>query len=206
MNRYLVFIFPLSLLCAKEIYMGETYEIVEPNPILEIKNKIKTNRTEIDLKIEKYKDRTKNKIENLENDFVINLPQAKKDDVWRIDTSVILQYDIPDGKGGVLYKKGYKYDPKDYLRFSRNIVVLNGNNKDEIKWAKEKGLFKNRHFKILITGGKIVPLMRTLHSKLYFYTKEIHTRFKLKHTPTIIRQEKDKSLYAYEFNIDIKGE
>jgi len=199
-RKKLLFLFP-SLLFSKEIFIGETYPIIEPNPLIEIKNKIVNDEEEIKKKIAEYKRKSLNKIENLENSFSSKLTSATENSVWRIDTSFILDHDISDGKGGVLYKKGYRYDPKDYLRFTRNVVVLNGDNKDEILWAKNKGLFQNRNFKILITGGKIVSLMRDVHSRIYFYTKEVHNRFKLKHTPTIIRQERDKYLYAYEFKI-----
>jgi len=46
--------------------------------------------------------------------------------------------------------------------------------------------------------------MRDVHTPLYFYTEEVDKRFHLKHTPTIIRQEADNALYAYEFKINTK--
>lgn len=194
----------LSILGAKEISIGEVYDIVEPNPIIEIKTTIQRDKDKINKKIDIYKKESISKLNNLQNPFDANLTQANKDAVWKIDTSFVLKYDIPDGKGGYLYKKGYRFDPKDYLKLSKNIVILDGSSKKQIAWAIEKELFRNRHFKILLTGGKIVDLMKKVHSTLYFYTEEVHKKFKLKHTPTIVRQEKDRALYAYEFDINKK--
>jgi len=198
------FMLCFTVLGAEEVSIGETYDILEPNPIIEIKTKIRKDKDKINKKIDIYKKESVDKLNNMQNSFDANLTQATKDNVWKIDTSFTLEYDIPDGKGGYLYKKGYKFDPKDYLKLSKNIVILDGSSKKQVAWAIEKDLFRNRHFKILLTGGKIVKLMKKVHSTLYFYTKEVHKRFKLKHTPTIVRQETDHALYAYEFDINKK--
>ncbi len=187
---------------SKDIIVGETYPVAEPNPIVDIQKKLQTNKTEIEKRAKAYKKQVEEKLNHLENDFSPHLTPAPKDDIWAIDTSYILDYDVPDGKGGYLYRKGFRYDPKDYIDMPINMVVINGNSKNELSWAEKKGLFANRHFKILLTGGKIVPLMREYKQPLYFYMKPIHERFKLKHTPTIIRQAKDRTLYAYEFKVD----
>lgn len=189
---------------AEEVYLGETYRIVEPNPIIEIRKNITENRDKIEKKAQKYRADSKKKLEEMENRFDPGLTPAQEDRIWKIDTTYVLQYDIPDGKGGILFHKGYKFDPKDYIRLTKNLVVLDGSSKRELQWAIDKQLIRNRHFKILITKGKIVKVMRTLGGPVYYYTEEVHRRFKLKHTPTIVRQGLDKALYAYEFKIDVK--
>jgi len=187
----------------KEITMGETFKILEPNPIIQIQEKLTTDKQKIQTKVQEYQKKSIKKLTNLENNFKIDLPEAGKDNVWIIDTRFKLKIDIPDGKGGILYPKGYQFDPKDYLRLSKNIVVLDGTNEKQIKWAAEKTLFNNRNFKILITKGPIVKIMQKIKAPIYFYTKEVHQRLKLKHTPTIVKQEPSNNnyLYAYEFNI-----
>ena len=36
------------------------------------------------------------------------------------------EIDVPDGKGGILYPKGYTFNPLEYLTYSKTIIVING--------------------------------------------------------------------------------
>jgi len=198
-SKYLLLILPIFLIAA-----GETYPIVEPNPIIEINKKINGDPSALNKKIAIWQEESKNKLENLTPNTGIKLKPAIIDNVWELNTSYKTEFDIPDGKGGILFPKGYIVDPKDYIKLTKDIVVINGNNKNEIEWLIKKELINNRNFKILITDGKIVKIMRKINAPIYFYTKEIHNRWKLRHTPSIIKQEKNRSLYVYEFNINLE--
>ena len=96
--------------------VGNVYPVVEPDALAEIR----TAAARVDW--EKIIDGQQKlaMIKNFRPRDLHPLPAAKADKSFLVDMTYTLDADIPDGKGGVLYPKGFTFNPLD--NFSRIFV------------------------------------------------------------------------------------
>jgi hypothetical protein len=91
-----------------------------PDALTEIEaSAAKINMTEI-VKL------ARDKAQNFKPDNPVSLEPAKQNRTFKVHMSYTLEFDIPDGKGGVLYPKGYSFNPLDYVTYPGVLVVIDG--------------------------------------------------------------------------------
>jgi len=164
---------------------GNTYPIVEPDALQEIQEKAKT------MNINKYIPRTK--LEKRAKEFKpIDLPVLKPASVDRsftVDLTYTLNFDITDGKGNIIYPKGYTFNPLDYIRYNKTIVVINGNNKKQLEWFENSEYAKDINILLLITNGSYYQIGERLKRQVFYANKLIVEKFRLKAVPSVIQQK-----------------
>ncbi|MFZ2632924.1 MAG: hypothetical protein WAX48_15185, partial [Desulfosalsimonadaceae bacterium] len=108
---------------------GREYPIAEKDAIQELKDRaaaVDWNQVFSPEKTEKaikgYKPET------------ISLPAALENRNRLVDISYSLEMDIPDGKGGILYSRGYVFNPLSYVNFSKTLVIINGDDARQVDW------------------------------------------------------------------------
>lgn len=127
------------------------------------------------------------------------LPPAKKNYTYLVDMTYTLPFDVPevDQNGniiGILYPKGYKFNPLDYTSLllpMPTLVIFNAEREQEIKWVREKyGNSTNTYF-LTTCGdmGTIEKLMNKLKIFIYYLTKNVKDRLKLKNTISVVRRD-----------------
>jgi conjugal transfer pilus assembly protein TraW len=112
-----------------------------------------------------------------------------------------LGFDIPDGKGGILYPKGYRFNPLDYLPFNQTLVVFDGNDPLQVAWLKTSGLLKTSDTMLLLSGGSFIDVGKGLNRLVYYATPQIVERFHLRATPSVIRR-RDKLMEVQEIRVE----
>ena len=119
----------------------------------------------------------------------VHLPRALRDRAFSVDLTYTLQMDIPDGKGGILYPRGYAFNPLDYVAFSKTLVVINGNDPEQVKWFASSE-FKGRiGVMLILTEGRYGRLEKKLDVPLFYADTRIVERLELAAVPSIVRQE-----------------
>ncbi|KAA0257489.1 hypothetical protein FHQ18_09100 [Deferribacter autotrophicus] len=108
--------------------VGNTYPIVENDFYEWIINQVKKNADKIP-KIDK------NKLYNFVDkqlyvDF--DLPDAKEHKIKEYEPVYILDHDIKDQNGNILYPKGYSYNVFDYVTFKHVYFFLNAEKRSHI--------------------------------------------------------------------------
>lgn len=126
----------------------------------------------------------------------IPLQVAEKNRSYYVDVTYTLDFDIPkvskDGKyEGILYKKGYKFNPLDYLNVNEVYVVINGKRKEEIEWVKTE-LWKYNNVFVMISEGNVFDVMEQIKRPVYFLTPEVKNKFNITKTISVIYAEKRK--------------
>lgn len=172
----------MSNVYADELWLGQTYDIVEPNAILEIQNILIRDKEKISKKLETMKKNAKWKIKNYRPKNAVDLPSCKNNHVWFTDLSYANEFDeIPNvPKGTLIY-------PLKYISIPYDILLVNGKSEDEIKWLKTKDyddLLKH----VWISNGNFIDLQTGLQKKIYYYNKTLQKRIKMNCTPSIIKQ------------------
>ena len=181
-------------------HSGNIYRIAEPDALKELEDKAAS----MDLKERIKKEETTRKIERYRPSNAVSLPPAKKDGTSLADMTYTLEFDIPDGKGGVLYPKGFIFNPLDYIPFSRTIVVLNGAAENEINWFTASEYYKRTDVVLLITDGMWKDLMHRFKRNVFYLTEPVRTRLRLSSTPSVIVKKDNKYMEVKEIHVPDK--
>jgi conjugal transfer pilus assembly protein TraW len=198
--RFLSFGLLVCLFFASPVYakvigtVGKTYPIVEPDALAEIEaSAAKINMAEL---IKQARD----KAQNFKPDNPVSLEPAKQNRTFKVQMSYTLEFDILDGKGGVLYPRGYSFNPLDYVTYPGVLVVIDGTAKEHVEWFKQSQYVSDIRVKLLITNGQYYNLAMELKRPVYFLTPEIAQAFNLQAVPCVIVQN-GKLMEVREFAI-----
>lgn len=168
---------------AKELgSVGTTYGIAEKDALAEIEERAKGVDwgKALQLKpIEEYdgpEDR-------------VRLPRAGRDKAYAVDLTYTLTMDIPDGKGGILYRQGYTFNPLEYVAFTKTLVVINGNDPDQVKWFASSEYKGRLDVMLLLTEGSYRKLGKKLDVPLFYADSTIIGRLRLEAVPSVVKQE-----------------
>jgi len=168
---------------AKDIgIVGKTYPIAEPDALAEIEASAGK------INMAKMVKKTRDKVRNFKPDNPVLLELAKQNRTFKVQMSYTLEFDIPDGKGGVLYPKGYSFNPLDYVTYPGVLVVIDGTVKEQVEWFKQSAYVNDIRVKLLITNGQYYDLAIELQRPVYFLTPEIAQAFNLQAVPCVIVQ------------------
>lgn len=189
---FLLSVISLSLLSNSTFTVGKTYEIAEPDMIEAIQKHIQDNHEKIEKKYEEMKTLTQEKINNMTPTLTKSIHHARKNREFIANTLYENQSDIKDNQGKILYHKGYKYDPMDYIQLPYSIVFINGENKQEIEWLKKSDMLNTAAFRILITNGKYADVTKAIGQNIFFATDQILNRLNIEATPSIATQVGNK--------------
>ncbi len=171
---------------AKDIgVVGTTYPVTEKDALVEIEESAGKVNWESYFSSEEIQ----KKISYFKPEDIILLPVAKEDRSFSVDMSYTLMFDIPDGKGGILYPKGYTFNPLDYVVFPKTLVVLNGEDKDQVNWFKSSQYYKDAGVTLLLTDGSYYKLSQELRRPVFYANIIILERLRLHAVPSIIKQE-----------------
>lgn len=161
---------------------GATYGIAERDALAEIEEKAKG----IDWK----RVITRKSIEEYDGpQDRVRLPRAGRDRSFPVEMTYTLQMDVPDGNGGVLYPKGYTFNPLDYVAFARTLVVINGSDPEQVKWFAGSEYRGRIDVMLILTEGPYRSLGKKLDVPLYYADSLLIERLRLAAVPSIVRQE-----------------
>ncbi len=198
MSKYIYFIIFLTIILnSKPLILGKTYEFAEQDMLREIKFHISNSNSKLKKQERKIVKKIKDKILNIKPKVTIPLKKAEKNVTYEIDTIYKTEFDVFDTNGNILYPKGFKYNPLDYIQLPYEVIFINAKNKEELFWAKR--YVGNASYKILITNGTYKNASEVLKSHVFFATDHIINRFQIKATPTIATQKKNKMFLTEVF-------
>jgi len=189
----------LSILCTDAAFarhfgtVGKVYPVVEPDALAEIREA--AARVDWDKVIDR-----RNKmamIRNFRPATLHPLPVAKVDKSFLVDMTYTLDTDIPDGKGGVLYPKGYSFNPFDYVRLTSILVVIDAGDRNQIDWFKASPYADDFRTRLLLSGGDYYDLAHELKRPVFYLMDSFADRLRLAAVPSVIRQQ-DKMLEVRE--------
>lgn len=193
----------LAILVASAAYarnlgnVGATYAIAERDALAEIEQKAQGIDWSKVMKrkfIEEYdgpQDR-------------ITLPRASRDRKFPVEMTYTLPMDIPDGKGGILYPQGYTFNPLDYITFAKTLVVIDGNDQEQVKWFAASEYKDRFDVMLLLTEGPYRSLGKKLDVVLFYADKRIVERLRLSAVPAVVKQE-GRIMVVTEFAVPRSG-
>ncbi len=172
---------------------GAVYPVVEPDIRIEMQKQA----------AQKWKQRRKQyqeKIHTYQPANLQQLPKATQDRSFIVDMTYTLDRDLTDKDSNVLYPKGFRFNPLDYMSLTIGLVVIDGNDPAQVKWFKDSPYSSNHKMKLLLSGGYAQSLIPELNRAVFYLDKEIAGRFHLRAVPCVAVQQ-DKHIQVTEFLI-----
>ena len=163
---------------------GATYPVIEEDAIGQLKKAI------AGYDWVKFTNKQKEKIRNFKPKDLMDLPVAKENKVFNVDMTGTIKEDIIGRDGEVVYPKGYKYNPMEYVFMRRIIVFINGSDEKQIEWYKQSPYPADMRTMLLITDGSYLNVRKKLKAlTVYYANKEIIERMGIKAVPSVAVQK-----------------
>lgn len=162
---------------------GRTYPITEKDAIQELKDRAAA----IDWRQVFSPEKTEKAIKGYKPESLF-LPTVLENRKRLVDISYSLEMDIPDGKGGILYPRGYVFNPLAYVNFSKTLVVINGKEAAQVDWFAGSSHAKKFETLLLITDGSYYDLAQKFKRPVFYATSRIIERLQLQAVPSVARQ------------------
>ncbi|MBP7529743.1 MAG: hypothetical protein KA801_17610 [Syntrophorhabdaceae bacterium] len=170
---------------------GATYPIVEKDALKEIEQK--AGRVDVSKIINKK--RLIDRVDNFRPSDMAELRKigpARKESAFLVDMTYSLQFDIPDGQGGVLYPRDYVFNPLDYVVYPNTLVFLNGRNPKQVVWFRTSEYARDYRVKLIITDGSYLDLSRALRRPVFYASKALVNIFRIRAVPSVVKQKGNK--------------
>ncbi|MFC1659312.1 type-F conjugative transfer system protein TraW [Pseudomonadota bacterium] len=175
---------------------GTTYEIQEQDLIEYIKSKLKVMGASGELQ-RKQQEIKKQTIERAKRpkpvEGITNATEYKE---YTYDPTFILDKDIKDSTGKILFTKGTKVNPLDTLPFTKTLIFLDGDNKKQVEWALEQYQLSQNdskqidRIKLILINGSPIELMEKHKIRFYFdQSGYLIKKLNIKHVPAILQQK-----------------
>ena len=163
---------------------GATYPIMEGDAIAQMKKAI------AGYDWEKFKRKQREEINNYKPKDLVDLPTVRKDKVFKVDMTGSIKEDIIGRDGVVIYPKGYRYNPMEYVFMRRILVFINGKDEKQIEWYKKSPYPSDMRTMLLITDGSYLDVRKKFKTlTVYYANKEIIERMGIKAVPSVAVQK-----------------
>ena len=173
--------------------VGETYPVVEPDIVAEIRQKTPVMKGDILLE----------RMKMYQPASLHALPRATADKTFQVDMTYTLDRDLVDGEGKILYPRGFTFNPLDYISFPGGLVIIDGQDISQVRWFRSSPYYENHRAKLLLSGGHAADLIETLQRPVFYLTDDIAARLKLQAVPSVVIQREGK-LQVREFNVPLE--
>lgn len=122
------------------------------------------------------------------------LPRAEEERVRLVDLSWTLPFDIPrvNEKGevvGILYPRGYTFNPLDYVSYPRTLVVIDGTDPLQVGWFEKSRYADDPQVVLLVTDGSWYELWERLKRPVFYALGLVIDRLKIEKVPSVVRQK-----------------
>ena len=178
---------------------GVTYPVVEPDILAELKQRAEQADRSID------KAKFLERMRSYQPANLHKLPRATADKSKMVDMTYTLERDLIDGDNKVIYPKGYTYNPLNYVTVPDGLIVIDGDDPEQVKWFRKSPYFENHQARLLISDGYVFELIEKLQRPVFYLTNDIAERLQLSAVPSLIFQQGNK-MQVQEFKIDKKNE
>jgi len=163
-----------SLMATESPLLGRTYEIVEPDALVKIQEKV----AQVDWETVMSDGMARNAAAK-----AVSLPRAQEDRARYHIPYYIAEFDVKDQTGQIIYPKGFQFNPLEHVRLPQRLVFIS--HKD-LAWAQEN--LKTTDM-VMITSGDYREVAVALQRPVFILTPPVRDRLALKFVPSIVTQE-----------------
>ena len=170
--------------------VGPTYEIVERDALELITSKLK--HMEQSGELAKYQEDYKNKVVNgIEHPRPLTgFKSTDTASTHYYDPTIVTEKDIVDATGKLIYPRGTRVNPLDYVGWNTYLLFVDGRDEKQLEFTKKIVVTSDRPVKVVLVAGEPMALMRKWKSSVYFdQGGKLIKRFSIAQVPAIVGQE-----------------
>jgi len=106
------------------------------------------------------------------------------------DPSMIVDRDIVTAEGKLMYPRGTKVNPLDYIGWNTYLLFVDGRDQKQLDSSKRIMDTSDKPVKLVLVAGEPLNLMRKWKKQVYYDQGGILTRrFAITQVPAMVRQE-----------------
>src|SRR3989338_7409746 len=170
--------------------IGKTYDIAERDLIEVIKDKLRNMEKtgELAKRQTEYKNRVMSGIEHPRP--IPGIQATETANTHYYDPSVVTDKDIADATGKILYPRGTRVNPLDYIGWNKYLLFVDGRDQKQLDLTKRITAASDKPVKLVLVAGEPLNLMRRWKTQVYYDQGGILTkRFAITRVPVMVRQE-----------------
>ena len=191
MNYFLILLLLLSpSIFAKNLGVhGRVYDIQENDLLAVLKNRAQAEMDsgKWDERVDGWKKQAKRQANRPGG---ISLPRAKKTESHLYDPSIITPTDIKDTTGKIIQSAGTKANPLNYISMSKFMLFIDGDDREQIDWMLEISQSNPNRYKVILTNGAVLDLMKELNRQLFFDQRQVYIKkLSIKSLPALVYQQ-----------------
>lgn len=170
---------------------GKIAPIEEDDPISLIQSKLKTmeERGELERHNRELQKKTRAAIERPKP--VEGISKAKETHIFYYDPTYIVPEDLKDHQGRTIHSKGTRLNPLETVTLSQGFLFFDGDDGDQVAFAKEKLKEKLSEcsIKLILVKGAPLALSEELKVPVYFDQSGLLTKkLGIHHVPALVTQ------------------
>lgn len=182
--------FPLMSQASDLGTIGQTYPIIETDFLEFIQTRLKMMESNGELQQiqNKFKE---NVTRHAERPNPVNgITRAREQKSWIIDPSITVPYDLRDLSGRVIAKQGTNVNPLLYVTIHHPMVFIDGDDPDQVSWARQWIASNNQGMKLVLVKGSIADISRLFKQPIYFDQEgRLTNKFQIHHVPAVVLQK-----------------
>ncbi|NSY40681.1 type-F conjugative transfer system protein TraW [Leisingera sp. ANG59] len=183
---------------------GPLFEVAEPSLLDTIKTRLLEMEAagELDQMRQDMQDTTRAYVNRPRP--VQGIGKAEEYAVWEVDMSITLKEDLADHQGRVFARAGTVVNPLAYSRFEKRIVLLDGDDPDQVAFALADG--GELDTLLVLVNGDPLGLMRE-HGRRFYFDQDavLVKRFGIRNVPAVV-QRADPVMQVEEIALGKGGE
>lgn len=186
MNRFWILYLMTTVVFAKEVVVvgtfGETFPVAEKSLLTLFKERLQ----QVDFST--LQDQWVRGVRNYATrPTPLDLKHAESFHQSRFDPSIVLTKDIMDAKGHVIYAKGKKINPLDYLpNYQPRWLFIDADDEKQMLYT-QKCLNAYPDLKVILVNGDVPMTAKILQQEVYFdQGGHLVGRFEISETPAFI--------------------
>lgn len=183
---------------------GPLFEVAEPSLLDTIKARLKDMEAagELDAMRQEMQDTTRAYVNRPRP--VQGLGKAEDYAIWEVDMSITLTEDLADHQGQIFAHAGTVVNPMAYSRFNKRIVLLDGDDPDQVSFALSDG--DELDTLLVLVNGDPLGLMRE-HGRRFYFDQDavLVKRFGVQNVPAVV-QRADPFMQVEEIALGKGGE
>lgn len=165
--------------------VGHVYEIKEQDIIEYIKHKL--GKIDLNSLNQEMRDTVRAGVERPKK--VSDVVNAKEDKIYYYDPTFVLDEDVRDHKGVLIYPRGTIINPLEKTHLSEALIFIDGDEELQVEYALEAQKSLNGKAKIILINGAPLKLQKRHKTWIYFDQFGFLTsKLGIKHVPAIVTQ------------------
>ena len=124
---------------------GTVYSIIEPDLLAELRQYARTRTPSPEMQ---QQERAHYQPKDLRR-----LPKATADRSFEVDMTYTLTHEVTDGSGHVLYPRGFKVNPLQYVNFTGGLVVIDGSDPRQVEWFEKSPYYPNKLAMVFLSSA-----------------------------------------------------